>query len=553
MTDIMEAEAALPADGRDPPRWLRRLRAWHRREIAGLVDHPVVLDRVHGEAQWSQRYAFMICMSAGIAILGLLQSSPAVIIGAMLISPLMGPIIGLGFALATFDWDEARRALLALVLGTALAVTFTAVIVLMSPLQDITPEILARTRPSLFDLLVAVFSALAGGYATVRGRGETIVGVAIATALMPPLAVVGFGLATGNMAVFSGAFVLFMTNFIAIALSAAIVARFYGFGSELSPSQSRRQGTALVVLLLALAIPLGWSLRQIAWEAWASRMARTAVSREFGDQGRIVSLDPDYAQETVKLRVTVLTDRLHSKAGADLEARLTDTLARPVQVQLSQVLINQPAPGAELSRARDADSAMRSDMLARADMAARLSLVAGVPVEQVLVDPVARTAAARVTDGRTLTELMAAETRLASDSPGWTVRLLPPAGPLPPIEAERAEDPASFDADIAAMAWALERAGTNGAAVTVRQLVGETRAAAEARGRRVADALAARGIVARPGAMLPPDRNFEREEGLDAARAIQVEPLAPVPAAEPGADAAAGAESAAEMARDRDA
>ena len=103
------------------------------------------------------RYLFMTAMSAGIAMLGLLLSSPAVVIGAMLISPLMGPIIGLGFALATVDAHQIRRAGIALVGGALFAVLFCALLVLVSPLQNVTTEIAARTRPNLFDLVSRCF------------------------------------------------------------------------------------------------------------------------------------------------------------------------------------------------------------------------------------------------------------------------------------------------------------------------------------------------------------------------------------------------------------
>ena len=214
---------------------------WWREHIVSSVDHVHVVDRVRSESMWSGRYAFMTLMSAGIAILGLLLSSPAVVIGAMLISPLMGPIIGLGFGLATFDSTEIRSAAVALGLGIVMAVLFTALIVLASPLQNVTEETAARTRPNLFDLVVALFSALAGAYAMVRGREGTVVGVAIATALMPPLAVVGFGMATLNWTVFAGALLLFFTNLMTIIGAAAIMARFYGFGSHLSPQHTMVQ------------------------------------------------------------------------------------------------------------------------------------------------------------------------------------------------------------------------------------------------------------------------------------------------------------------------
>jgi uncharacterized hydrophobic protein (TIGR00271 family) len=116
----------------------------------------------------------------------------------MLLSPLMGPIMGLGFALAIGDRDWLRQSGRTLLLGSLVAVVLCAVLVFLSPIQTITSEIAARTRPNLFDLFIALFSALAGAYAMIRGREGTIVGVAIATALMPPLTVVGFGLATSN-------------------------------------------------------------------------------------------------------------------------------------------------------------------------------------------------------------------------------------------------------------------------------------------------------------------------------------------------------------------
>lgn len=512
-----------------------RLRAWRPGSIAEQVDHAAVLKRVRDEAGWSGCYAFMLAVSAGIAILGLLLSSPAVIIGAMLISPLMAPIAGLGFALATFDWLEVRRSLLALIGGTLLAIGVAALVVLVSPLKDLTAEMLARTRPNLFDLLVAVFAALAGGYAAVRGRGETIVGVAISTTLLPPLAVVGFGLTTQNMPVLGGAFALFLTNFIAIVLLVALIARLYGFGPSLSPVQTRRQLFGLVIVLLALAVPLAISVRQIAWETWATRAARNAVAQEFGPNSRIVSLDPNFVGARIVVRATVLTDRLHGKAPEDLERRLSERFSRPVQMQLSQVLVNQGNGQAELNRARTADAEARADQLARADMAARLSLVSGVPVGDVVVDSVTRVATVQVYGQRSLVDLMQAEARLAADSPGWSISLLPPPGPLPALGLAGVEPSPEEQLEAQAIAWALARRGTDRARIISRQLAGEPRARSVARANAVAQLLEAQGISVE---VMPPaaaDRTLEREAGLSAARAVQVEALAPSsPAAEPG-------------------
>ena len=141
----------------------------------------------------------------------------------MLVSPLMGPIVRLGLGITTLDHRRAASAALALLAGMGIALLMSITIVWISPVRELTAEILARTRPNLFDLLVATLSGLAGGYAMVRGRGGTIVGVAIATALMPPMAVVGFGIASGHAPVAQGALLLFATNLVAIALSITAV------------------------------------------------------------------------------------------------------------------------------------------------------------------------------------------------------------------------------------------------------------------------------------------------------------------------------------------
>jgi uncharacterized hydrophobic protein (TIGR00271 family) len=538
MADAEPAQT-LPSSPPDNPRSrpLRRLGAWHRRRVQRGVDRAAVLARVHAEAGWSSRFAFMATLSAGIAILGLLLSSPAVIIGAMLISPLMGPIIGLGFALGTFDWAQVRTSLIALALGTLLAVGFTALIVLASPLQDLTPEILARTRPNLFDLLVAVFSALAGGYATVRGRGETIVGVAIATALMPPLAVVGFGLATGNGPVLWGALALYVTNFIAIALSATLVARFYGFGADLSPYQSRRQGVALALVLVALAVPLAVSLRQIAWEAFAARSIRSAVADEFGDSGRIASLDPAFGDDGITVHATVLSDRVHDKAGADLERRLARELGRPVTFRLNQILVDGPErQRAALVRATAAPN--RSAALAEADLALRLHYATGAPPTAVLIDGSTRRAVVSAAPDRGPAALHALEERLRREVPGWDIRLVPAVQPLPPILFP--EGAAEADEGVAAQLhvhlWAIERWGTTRVRVAGSRARNEPARLAGERAAAVAALIEACGIapaIDDPGLPEPSD---ELERGRAPGRNVRIVPaLEAPPASDPPA------------------
>lgn len=172
--------------------------------------------------------ALALLFSSGIATFGLVLNSPAVVIGAMLISPLMGPILAAGLALAAADLYLGIKSLLSILIGVVSSVLFSAALVWALPFQIPTSEILARTQPNLLDLGVALFSGLAGSVVVCRrseGGGVTALpGVAIAVALMPPLCAVGFGIGSGfAWPIISGAGLLFLTNLAAIVASAFLV------------------------------------------------------------------------------------------------------------------------------------------------------------------------------------------------------------------------------------------------------------------------------------------------------------------------------------------
>src|SRR3990167_786998 len=304
-------------------------RRWWRQDVVGTVDQAEVIADRREDCHLSERYLFMTAMSGGIAILGMLLSSPAVVIGAMLLSPLMGPIIGLGFALAIGDYRWLKDSARSLAWGTLMAVVLCALIVYFSPIQTVTSEIAARTRPNLFDLLVALFSAMAGAYAMIRGREGTIVGVAIATALMPPLAVVGFGLATFNWTVFSGALLLYVTNLLTIALVAWAMARLYGFRTSLTERQSLFQNLVVVSAFVALAVPLFFSLQKIAWETNAQRVGRSELTDAFGDRSRISQVDFDWTADPIAVEATVFTPQLLAEADRMVREAVTRRLGRP--------------------------------------------------------------------------------------------------------------------------------------------------------------------------------------------------------------------------------
>ncbi|QKG70719.1 DUF389 domain-containing protein [Erythrobacter mangrovi] len=459
----VEAKPRPPLSRNTLLRALVELQTWWREAIVGQTDHARTIENVRVESLLTSRYIFMTLMSAGIAILGLLLSSPAVVIGAMLLSPLMNPIIGTGFALATGDTHWLRRCGKALAVGSALAVLFCALIVVSSPLQTVTAEIAARTRPNLFDLLVALFSALAGSYALIRGREGTIVGVAIATALMPPLAVVGFGLATANWTVFGGALGLFITNLVTIALTAAVMARIYGYRSGLTERQSRLQSLVIVTVFVALAVPLGFSLRTIAWEANGQRIVNQEVADAFTKRARVDQPVVDWDVEPVAITASVFTPEFRADADAEIARRLERRLGRPVTVTVDQFQVGTDPGAAEqaaLAQARAREAAEASERQI-ADLAQNLALIAGVERNDVMVDRESRRAlaTARPLEGLRLAGYRELERRLGRTTPGWTVQLRPPLQPLPTITLDGDKPDDSGTQALSLIEWAARRTG----------------------------------------------------------------------------------------------
>ena len=437
------------------------LRRWWREDVVGTVDQEQVIEKRRAECALSERYLFMTAMSAGIAVLGLLLSSPAVVIGAMLLSPLMDPIMGLGFALAIGDYQWLKKSARSLAWGTVVAVALTAGLVYISPIQTITPEIAARTQPNLFDLFVALFSALAGAYAMIRGREGTIVGVAIATALMPPLATVGFGLATWNWTVFSGALLLYVTNLITIALTAWAMARVYGFKTSLSSRQSVFQHFAVLAVFVALALPLAFSLQQIAFQTNSQRIIRGEIEEPFVVGSEISRLDVDFRSAPITVSASIYTPSPRSDAEAEIERALAARLGQPVELNLTQLQVGTAASAAQQAQLSAARANEEEAALVRANaLATRLALVAGVTEDDVTVDRTRRRATVRAErlDGATLAAYRALEMRIAATEPDWTIELLPPIGELPSEIAFGEDGPTPEGAQaLAVVEWAARR------------------------------------------------------------------------------------------------
>jgi hypothetical protein len=297
----------------------------------------------------------------------------------------------------------------------------------------------------------------------IRGREGTIVGVAIATALMPPLATVGFGLATLNATVFFGSLLLFVTNLMTIAIAAAIMARLYGFGPKLTSRQSGMQAAVIIAVLLGLAIPLGYSLSQIAWEARAQRQARDVLADQFPRQAKIDQLEIDFSGEPLAVRATVLTPEYRGKAAAQGETLLAQALGRPVKLSLDQFRVGTAAGDAEAAQIASASAReqTRKEQATAALVGRELAILAGVSPEAVLIDRDKRLAQVRAAalPGATLATYRALEQRLSAAEPQWKMQLVPPPLPLPVIGMTGDEFTDDGTENLALAIWAARRTG----------------------------------------------------------------------------------------------
>lgn len=231
-------------------------------------DQNLVDEEIRQGVSFKGTNSFILIFAILVASLGLNTNSAAVIIGAMLISPLMGPIIGTGLAVGIQDFDLLKRSLRNLLMATAISIVASTIFFLISPVSEGHSELLARTSPTIYDVLIAFFGGAAGviGMSS-RSKGNVIPGVAIATALMPPLCTAGYGLATWQLHYFVGAGYLFIINSIFIALATFLGVKLLKFQSVKSndpvrAAKVRRWVYIIAILTLLPSIYLTYSMFQ---------------------------------------------------------------------------------------------------------------------------------------------------------------------------------------------------------------------------------------------------------------------------------------------------
>lgn len=288
-------------------------------------------------------YFTMMALSTIIASLGLLLNSPAVVIGAMLVAPLMSPIVATGMAIVLGDPRFLRLAVGAVARGAALAIFVSFIVGLTRMSVPLTGEILARTEPNLLDLAVALFSGVAGAYALCRNDvSASLPGVAIAAALVPPLSSVGISLAAGHPQQALGALLLFMTNF--VAMSAASILTFLLLGFRPTATKKSRQNVQMVsmrlvvVLLAAVALLLAFTTYRVTEQSRVNNQITALVEAGIADWGATeiekLTIGP-LNETTLKITLTLKASQtIDPEAVVRFREFLAQQLDRDVYLQV---------------------------------------------------------------------------------------------------------------------------------------------------------------------------------------------------------------------------
>ena len=255
-----------------------------------------VYDEMQGSSRASVDFYVLIVLSSLIAYFGLIQDSETAIIGAMLVAPLMSPMMAMAFGIVMGRFQMFRKALTSSTIGIGLVVGMSALITLIlpSPEEYLGTQVAARTQPALLDLAIALLAGAAGAYALSRKQvAAALPGVAISAALVPPLCVVGLGVGLGDQTIARGALLLFLTNLASVLFAGSLVFLVLGFGPRHGEQaeRTRRRVLFTIIGVLIVAIPLSVSTvhatRQRHFQATVEDVMRTSIDAEVGEVGQI--------------------------------------------------------------------------------------------------------------------------------------------------------------------------------------------------------------------------------------------------------------------------
>lgn len=302
------------------------------------TDETATVEQISDGVTFRGANLWVLIFAIFIACLGLNLNSTAVIIGAMLISPLMGPIIGMGLAVGRADLELLKRSLTNYGVSTVISVLTAALYFQLTPLTEAQSELLARTSPTLYDVLIALFGGAAGILAlSTGGKGNVIPGVAIATALMPPLCTAGYGLAMGEWSFFFGACYLFFINTVFIALATYVGVRLLQFKPKQFVDKARLAvvNRYIAVIVVVTMLPAVYMTTQIIRQSVLENHVKQFVKHELNQLGtRILSEQAD--RETKTLNVVALGAALPNEMIEAARQRLADYQLADYQLNVIQ-------------------------------------------------------------------------------------------------------------------------------------------------------------------------------------------------------------------------
>ncbi len=269
---------------------------------------------------------WVLIFATFIASLGLNTNSTAVIIGAMLISPLMGPIMGFGLGLGIADFDLIKRSFRNFATATLFSVITSSIYFLISPINEAQSELLARTQPTLYDVLIAFFGGLAGIVASsTKSKGNVIPGVAIATALMPPLCTAGFGLATGNLYYFFGAFYLYFINTVFISLATYLVVRVLKYPKKVFLDKEREKKVTRYVGIIVVftIVPSLFLSYRLVKTTYFNQQALNFINTELAfPNTQVLSKSITDTSDKKEIKVVLIGDNVAETTIEDARNRL---------------------------------------------------------------------------------------------------------------------------------------------------------------------------------------------------------------------------------------
>lgn len=285
---------------------------------------------LHEDAQINNSYLVFMVLSTLLATVGLYLNSAAVIIGAMILAPLMAPLVSISMGVLRANNSLFWNAFEKTMVGVVIALLSAALASMLFPYKAITPEMLGRLNPTLPDLFVAIFSGIAAAYArSYKEIAQNLAGVAIAVALVPPLAVAGIGIGRGDLHFFLQAFLLFSTNLVGIVLAATLTFRVLGY----SPMVRSKRGVGVFVLLLAMiTVPLSLSSGQIVERVSIESRLETDRFLVNGKYIIVRDVDVSYRKGQLIMMMSILAREPLDRADLSL-------LKRKLQGQSEQELV----------------------------------------------------------------------------------------------------------------------------------------------------------------------------------------------------------------------